>query len=140
MFKVDGLMLHDEHRKARQEHRQWREDIDRWHDEHHRAATMLAAVEAAWDEAEAALEEHAQRIQALAEHSDQHEQMLFQEGWAVDISEDESLISDHQRFEIAHAEARKVHEKLQQLYIAVAAEVHELLKLTHPDAVVLETN
>lgn len=140
MLKVDGLVLHDEHRKARQEHRQWREDIAHWQDEHRRVATMLAAVKAAWDEAEVALEEHAQQIRGLAEHSDQHEQMLFREGWAVDVSEDESMISDHLRFEIGHAEARKVHEELQQLYVAVAAEVHELLKLTHPDAVVLETN
>jgi hypothetical protein len=140
MLSVDVLTLHDQHRKAKLEHREWLEEIAAWREEHHRVRGILEAVKAAWDHTGVALEEHARHIQALTEHLNCHEQTLSNGGWAVDVLEDESMVADRQYFEIAQAEARKVHEEMQQLYASVAAEVFALLKLMHPDAVVLETN
>jgi hypothetical protein len=50
------------------------------------------------------------------------------------------MVSEHQNFEKALTEASTAHKKIQTLYVGVMAEVWQLLKLTHPDAVVLETN
>ena len=140
MLKVDAFEMHAQHRKATLEHAKWLEDIARWREERSRAAGMLEAVKTAWGQAEAALEEHARQIEILEVHSGRHEQMFCDEGWAVDLFEDVPIVAEHQDFRIAHAEARKVHNEMEQLYSGVMAEVLELLKLTHPDAVVLETN
>lgn len=135
MSTVDTLAMHAQHREAKWEHRQWLEDIARWRKEHHQAAAMLAAIKAAWDKAEVALEKHAQQIRAHEEHLDRHEQAVRDHGWTVDDFEE----VEHREFEVAHAAARKAHAEMQHLHSEVMTEVFELLKLTHPGAVVLET-
>ena len=57
----------------------------------------------------------------------------------MDHVEGESWARERQKFEAAHADARKAHEEMQRLHSGVMTEVFELLKVTHPDAVVLET-
>jgi hypothetical protein len=101
--------------------------------------TGAAQIKEAWDKAAAMLEEHARLIQTHEEHLDRHEQVFEHHGWAVDDLEDEATVAEHRCFEAAHATARKAHDKLEQLHCGVMAELLELLKVTHPDAVVLET-
>ena len=136
---VDTSAMHAQHRQAKLEHREWLEDIARWREEHHRATAMLAAIKEAWDKAEVALEKHAQLIRTHEEHLNRHEQVFRDHGWTVDDIEDESAVAEHREFEVGHAAARKAHERMQQMHSGVMAEVFELLKVTHPDAVVLET-
>jgi chromosome segregation ATPase len=139
MLVVDTHVMHAQHREARWEHRDWLADVARWREDHRRATAMVESIKEAWDKAAAALEEHARQIQTHEEHLDRHEQVFQHHGWAVDDIEDEAAVAEHRRFEAAHAAARKAHDKLEQLHCGVMAELLELLKLTHPDAVVLET-
>lgn len=138
MSKVDLNAMHAEHREARMEHRDWLEDIARWRNEHRQADAMLEAIKAAWNEAEATLDEHARQIQVHEEHLDRHEQAFRDNVWIVDDIEDESSMAEHESLELVHAAARKVHDEMRHLHSGVMAEVFELLKITHPDAVVLE--
>lgn len=57
----------------------------------------------------------------------------------MEAVEDESMVSEHQDFQRALAEASTAHNNMQTVHAGVMSEVLELLKLTHPDAVVLET-
>jgi hypothetical protein len=139
MVDVDAFVMHAQHRGASCEHGQWLEDIARWHEEHRQAAAMLEAIKAAWGKAEAALEEHARQIHAYEEHLKRHEQVFRDHDWAVDDAEDDSLVAEHRKFEAAHAQARTAHEQIEQLHSGVMAEVLELMKLTHPGALVSET-
>jgi hypothetical protein len=140
MQKVDGFVVHAQHRAAKDLFRQWKEDLARWREEQERAMSMLKAIRAAWEESAAALEVHARQIQVLEEHLLRHEQELRDANWPVEASEDESMVSEHQKFQSALARAGTGHKQMQELYCGVMSEVFELLKLTHPDAVVLETN
>ncbi len=133
MLKVDAFVMHDQHRRAKLEHRQWLEDLAHWREEHCWIKAILEEVRAAWDKAEEALEEHALQIQAHDEHLARHERAFEEQGWAVDVLEDESIVAEHRDLETAHADARKAHEKMRQLHSSVMAEVLELLRLTHPD-------
>lgn len=135
MSTVDTFAMHAQHRDAKWEHRQWLEDIARWRKEHHQATAMLAAIKAAWDEAEVALEEHALQIQAHEEHLARHEQAFRDHAWSVDDVEE----AEHRKFEVAHAAARRAHLEMQHLHSEAMTEIFELLKVTHPGAVVLET-
>ena len=65
--------------------------------------------------------------------------MFSDEGWAAELFEDESIVAEHREFQVAQAAAVQAHEKLSRQYVGVMAEVLELLKLTHPNAVVQET-
>ena len=140
MQKVDGFTEHVQHREAKYLLRQWKEDVTRWHDEQQRVAGTLEAIRTAWEKAKAALEDHARKIQRFEEHLARHEEELRKTGWPVGEVEDESMVSEHQNFQRALADASTAHKKMQTLYAGVWAEAFELLKLTHPDAVVLETN
>jgi hypothetical protein len=131
--------MHAEHREAQWEHREWLEDIARWREEHHRATAMLLAIKEAWDKAEVALEAHVQQIRAHEEHLHRHEQQIQQQGWTMGDVEDDSSLAEHRKHEVAHAAARKAHEKLMEMHYGVMTEVLELLKVTHPGAVALET-
>jgi len=140
MQKVDGFSLHAQHQAAKELLRQWTEDIARWHEAQQPVAGMLEAVRAAWDKTQAALEDQSRQIQTFERHLARHEEELRKAGWPVDVFEDESTVSEHQNFQRAMTEASTAHKNMQALYTGVRAEVRELLKLTHPDAVVLETN
>ena len=139
MPENDRLVMHVQHRGAHGAHRHWLEDIARWREEHRQAAAMLKAAEMAWSQAHNALDEHAGRIKTLEEHLNRHEQAFHDHGRTPDDAGPDPLLAEHREFDIGHAEARKSHEKIQQLYQGVMSEALELMKLTHPGAVVLET-
>lgn len=138
-MSVKPYAMQAEHREAQWEHREWLEDIARWREEHRRATAMLTAIREAWDKAEVALEEHVGQIQTHEEQLHRLEQMFRDHGLTADDVGAGALVAEHQKFEAAHAAARKVHEKMQDLHFGVMTEVFELLKVTHPGAVVLET-
>lgn len=136
---VDAFAIHAQHREAQAEHREWLDDIARWREQQRRVMAMLGSIKEALEKAEVALEEHVQQIRAHEEHLARHEQVFRDHDWAVDEVEDESSVAEHRQFEAVHAAARKAHERMQQLYSGVMSEAFELLKVTHPDSVVLET-
>jgi hypothetical protein len=139
MLETDEMVMHVQHRDAHRVHRQWLEDIARWREEHRQAAAMLKAVEMAWSQAQGALDEHAGRIKALEEHLTRHEQVFHDHGRMPDDAGPDPLLDEHREFDIGHAATRKAHEKMQDLYQGVMAEALELMKLTHPGAIVRET-
>ena len=139
MPESSELVMHVEHRDAHAAHRQWLEDIARWREEHRQALAMLRAAEAAWSQAQAALDGHAERIKALEEHLTRHERVFHDHGCMPDDAASDPLLDEHREFDLGHAGTRKAHEKLQRLYQGVMSEALELMKLTHPGAIVRET-
>ncbi len=140
MQGTNGFSVHAQHREAMELLQQWKEDIARWRAEQQRVAMMLETVRPAWEEAQTALEDHARKIQQMEEHLRRHEATLREAGWPAHLVEDESLVSEHQSFQNAVKAADTAHKNMETFYLGVMAEVWELVKLTHPDAVVQETN
>ncbi len=139
MVETDEMVMHVQHRDAHAAHCQWLEDIARWREEQRQALAMLRAAEAAWSQAQGPLDEHAARIRTLEEHLTRHEQLFHDQGRMPDDAGPDPLLDEHREFDVGHAAARKAHQKLQQQYQGVLSEALELMKLTHPDAIVRET-
>ena len=86
-----------------------------------------------------ALDEHAEQIKALEEHLTRHEQVFHDHGRMPDDAGSDPLLDEHREFDLGHAGTRKAHEKMQRMYQGVMSEALELMKLTHPGAIVRET-
>ena len=64
LWIIQRCMYYKEHHEVECEHVMWLEDIGRWSTEHRRAAAMLAQVQAALLDQDAAVEAHAGTVRA----------------------------------------------------------------------------
>ena len=76
MSTMNHPTIHNEHREAECEHAIWLEDIGRWRAEHRRAASMLAQIQAALLDQDAALETHAETVRTHELRAQQHERAI----------------------------------------------------------------
>jgi hypothetical protein len=121
MTTLDHPTLHKEHQEAECEHVMWLEDIGRWRAEHRRAAAMLAQVQAAFLEQDAALEAHAETVRTHELRVQRYERG----GSEVDH---DKLADSHQELQAAHDQAREAHQRIKTHHGMVTGEIRRLLK------------
>jgi hypothetical protein len=118
--------MHKEHHEAECEHVMWLEDIGRWRTEHRRAASMLAQVQAAFLDQDAALEAHAETVRAHESHLQRHERAIADELRGADAADCERLAAEHQELEAKHVQAREAHQRIKAHHGMVTAEIRRL--------------
>jgi len=139
MKALDDVTMRGDNRQARREDAAWLEDVSRWQTEHDQVAAWLREVQAAWEQAEAALESHSRVIRAHEARLERHERAI-REQWPIGGREThKQLAADHEKLRARHLQAQAVHEQLKKRHETVTAEIRELLKMTTPGALVQET-
>ena len=139
MSNHDDVTMHRDNRDAKYEYALWIEDVARWRNEHHTAAAWLEKVRTAWNDAEAALQDHAEKIRHHELQLARHEHSVSDHWPQGDRLQHEKLVSDHQELKLQHARMQAAHRQLRQRHEAFMAEIRELLTLSLSGAVVTET-
>jgi len=125
--------MHNEQHEAESEHVMWLEDIGRWRTEHRRAASMLAQVQAALLDQDAALEAHAETVRAHQLRMQRHEwEIAHRERGDSEVDHDKPADS-HQEFRAEHDRAREAHQRIKAHHDMVTEEISRLCeKLNAP--------
>jgi len=139
MINQDERTMHRDNRDAKYEDAAWIEDVARWRDEHQRAAAWLEKVRAAWNDAEVALQNHAEKIRRHELQLQRHERTVRDHWPRGDRLEHEKLTSEHEALKREHARMQQQHRQLKQRHESFMVEIRELLTLALAGAVVNET-
>jgi hypothetical protein len=115
------------HHEAKYDFLAWSDEIRRWHDEQRKASAMLAAVQAAWREAEAALEGHAQEVRALELELQRQERILAELPPDDTTGCADELAARYREFGSRHATAREAHVRLKAKHEVMLADIRTLL-------------
>jgi len=138
MATSDCTVLHRDNLRAHREDSAWLDEVQRWQAEHRYATGWLHAVEAAWSEAEAKLNTHAEAIRAHEQQLSDHEEAIDYSWWQRRSLPERRLVGEHEELEAKHREIRRLHEEMKQLHNEVIAEVRELLRTVLSGAIVPE--
>jgi hypothetical protein len=114
----------EEQMSANRDHIAWLKECTQWRSEHRQALAMLAKVQAAIFEQEAALETHAAQIRAHQMHLQEYTLAEYAEG----TLDKEELEATHAEFAQKHVTSREVHERLRKHHLNIVDEVGKLLK------------
>jgi antirestriction protein len=108
----------------KREHIAWLADYGRWRSEHRQALAMLAKVQAAILEREAALESQAAEIHAHELHLQDYEVVEYGPG-SPDVDQ---LEAAHVEFERKHSQARELYEQTKKDHVNIVDEVQKLFQ------------
>jgi hypothetical protein len=133
MATVDSQAVLTEHHEAESEHGTWMEEIRRWRGDHRRVTAMLAQVQSALLEDDAAREAHAESVHAHQWRMRRHEQAVAEHHRDRYRLEDDPLAESHHEFQAKHERAREAHQRIKERHETVMAEIERLFdKLKAP--------
>ncbi len=113
---------------AKHDHIEWLEDYGRWRSEHRQALAMLAKVQAAMLQHEAALETYGAQIQSHELHLQEYVAFEYGLEYGPGSPDFEQLAAAHTEFTRKHEQTRQIHERITECHVNVVAEVEKLLK------------
>jgi hypothetical protein len=113
---------------AKRDHVAWLKDCGRWRSQHRQTLAMLAKVQAAILQHEAALESHVAEIHSHELHLQDY--VAFEEGieYGPGSPDFAQLETAHDEFARRHEQAREMHTRIEACQVNVLAEVEKLLK------------
>ena len=120
-----------EHAEAQAEHQMWWDDLGRWRTEHRRAGAMLAQVQTALLDHDAALESHAETIRRHELEVERHELALTDQGRGGSGSDVDNLAASHREQQETHDRQRNAHRRIKAYHERVTTEIETLIAKLH---------
>ncbi len=119
--------LHADHRHWKNDVSMWQDDIEQWRSQHTTALKTLEQVAAMIAEHGESVDEHAEKLEAIVNSLDYHEQVLSESlRGGSDPNLDDALLERHEEQAATLEKHRDAHERIKRHHHTAMAQVATL--------------